>query len=217
MKTLAAQSWTSLWTWVRHLGPLGLILLGIADSAPFIDAPPGSVDISLILLCAGSRDLWALYAFLTTLGETLGGYMTYVVSEKGGQETLEKKVGKARADQVYKKFEKHGFIAIFGGAIAPPPFPFTPVPMAAGILHYPRKKFFTALVLGRSVRFFTEAFLGRTYSRQMVGFFSSHYHAALIALCAFAALSGMGALIYFKYFRKLKKSGNPELKEHVAR
>ena len=36
-----------------------------------------------------------------------GGYVTYRLAEKGGQETLEQKVGKPRAGKLYQRFEKH--------------------------------------------------------------------------------------------------------------
>jgi membrane protein YqaA with SNARE-associated domain len=188
------------------LGPIGLLLLGIADSGPFIDVPPGSVDTFLVLLCAGSHELWAFYALMATLGEVIGGYLTYCIAEKGGQETLEKKAGKARAEKIYKAFEKHGFITVFGGAIAPPPFPFSPVPMAAGIMQYPRRRFFLALAAGRGLRFFTEAFLGRTYGRQMIAFFSSHYQAAMYTLIALAVAGGICGLIYYKDTRARTKA-----------
>jgi membrane protein YqaA with SNARE-associated domain len=167
------------------------------------------VDTFLILLCAGSHELWAFYAFMATAGEVIGGYLTYQISEKGGKQTLEKKVGKARAEKVYQKFQKHGFITVFGGAIAPPPFPFTPVPMAAGIMQYPRKKFFLALAAGRSVRFFTEAFLGRLYGPQMIAFFSSHYQEAMYTLIALAVAAGIGGLIYYQHTHARKKAGEP--------
>lgn len=199
----------ALWSWIRRLGPFGLILLGIADNTPFVSVPAGGVDVSVILLCAGSHELWAYYAFMATVGEVLGGYLTYRVAEKGGQETLEKKIGKGRAEKVYKRFEKHGFLAVFSGAIAPPPFPFTSVLMAAGIMQYPRRKFFVALAAGRSLRFFAEASLGRAYGRQMIAFFSSHYRAALYTFLAMAVMAGIAALIYFKYCRPEKKREAP--------
>ena len=147
-----------------------MILLGIADNAPFISAPAGSVDVFVILLSAHRHEWWAYYAFMATVGEVLGGYLTYRLAEKGGQKTLEKKVGKPRAEKLYKHFEKRGFMTVFTGSILPPPFPFTSVLMAAGVMQYPRKKFLSALTAGRAVRFFAVAYLGRIYGRQMIGF-----------------------------------------------
>jgi len=178
-----------------------LILLGIADNAPFISAPPGSVDVFVILLSAHHYEWWAYYAFMATVGEVLGGYLTYRLAEKGGQETLEKKVGKPRAEKIYKYFEKRGFITVFTGSILPPPFPFTSVLMAAGIMQYPRKKFLSALTSGRALRFFAVAYLGRSYGRQMIAFFSRHYRPMLYVLIALAVTAGIGALVYFKWYR----------------
>ena len=83
----------SVWKWVRRLGGPGLILLGLADSAPFISAPPGSTDVFVIVLSAHHHESWAYYAFMATVGEVLGGYLAYRLAEKGGQQTLEKRWG----------------------------------------------------------------------------------------------------------------------------
>ncbi len=178
-----------------------MILLGIADNTPFISAPAGSVDVFLIMLAAHRQGWWTYYALMAVVGEVFGGYLTYRLAEKGSQQTLEKKVGKPRAEKIYKLFEKRGFITVFTGSILPPPFPFTSVLMAAGIMQYPRKKFFSALMTGRTLRFFAVAYLGRIYGRQMIGFFSRYYQPMLYVLIALAVTSGIGALIYFKWYR----------------
>jgi membrane protein YqaA with SNARE-associated domain len=191
----------SVWKWIHRLGGPGLILLGLADSTPFISAPPGSTDVLVILLSAHHHESWAYYAFMATAGEVLGGYLTYRLAEKGGQETLERKVGKPRAEIIYRQFEKRGFMTVFGGSILPPPFPFTSVLMAAGVMQYPGKKFLSALTAGRTVRFFAVAYLGRIYGRQMISFFSRHYRMALYFLIALGVAAGIGALVYFQWYR----------------
>lgn len=191
----------SVWKWIHRLGGPGLILLGIADNTPFVSAPAGSVDIFVILLSAHRHEWWAYYAFMATVGEVFGGYLTYRLAERGGQKTLEKKIGKQRADKIYKYFEKGGFLTVFVGSILPPPFPFTSVLMAAGIMQYPRKKFLSALTAGRTARFFLVAYLGRSYGRQMIEFFSRHYRGTMDALIVLAVLAGIGAFLYFKWYR----------------
>jgi len=82
----------STWKWIQRLGGPGLLLLGVGDNAPF-GVPSGSVDVCVILFSA-HHGWWAYYyALMATVGEVLGGYLTYRLSEKGGQETLEKKSG----------------------------------------------------------------------------------------------------------------------------
>ena len=178
-----------------------MILLGLADNTPFVSAPPGSVDIFVIALSAYRHEWWAYYAFMATVGEVLGGYLTYRLAQQGGQKTLEKKIGKQRAEKIYKYFEKRGLLTVFTGAILPPPFPFTSVLMAAGIMQYPRKEFLPALTLGRGLRFFLVAYLGRSYGYQMIEFFSRHYRPTMYALIALAVMAGIGALVYFKWYR----------------
>ena len=190
-----------------------MILLGLADNTPFISAPAGSVDVFVILLSAHQYEWWAYYALMATVGEVAGGYVTYRLAEKGGQETLEKKVGKPRAEKLYRRFEKHGDITVFAGSILPPPFPFTSVLMAAGAMQYPRKRFLSALTAGRALRFFSVAYLSRVYGRQMIGFFSRHYQTMLYALIALAVTAGVGALVYLKWYRSAARNkgrGSPQ-------
>jgi membrane protein DedA with SNARE-associated domain len=196
----------SVWKWIHGLGGPGLILLGVADNTPFISAPPGSVDAFVIVLSAHRPAWWLYYAFMATVGEVLGGYLSYRIAEKGGQETLEKKLGKPRAEKIYRQFEKHAFATVFVASMLPPPFPFTPVLMTAGVMHDPHREFLSALTGGRTVRFFAVAYLGRTYGRQVTSFFSRNYGSLLDALVALAIAAGIGALVYFKWYRPHHKA-----------
>ena len=188
-----------IWNWLHRLGGPGLILLGIADNS--LIPLPGSVDVFTILLSAHRRDWWPYYAFMATVGALIGGYLTYRLAEKGGEETLEKKVGKQRAEKVYKRFEKHGFSTVFIGSILPPPFPMVPFLMAAGVLQYPRRKFLSALAAGRGVRYFAVAWVGHVYGKEIIAGLSQYYRPVLYALLGLAALGGIAALIYFKWYR----------------
>lgn len=200
---------------MHRLGGPGLILLGIADNAPFVSAPPGSVDILVIMLSAHRQEWWFYYAFMATLGEVLGGYLTYRLSEKGGQQTLEKRIGKPRAEKFYNHFEEHGFLTVFIGSILPPPFPFTSVLMAAGIMQYPCKNFLSALTAGRVLRYSAVAYFGRIYGAQMIAFFSKNYRPTMYILIALAVAIGIGALIYFKWYRPKAQREERERGEQV--
>jgi membrane protein YqaA with SNARE-associated domain len=205
----------SAWKWIHGLGGPGLILLGIADNAPFFSVPAGGVDVFVILLAAHRHEWWAYYAFMATLGEVLGGYLAYRLAEKGGQKTLEKKVGKPRAEKLYNYFEKRGFMTVFAGSILPPPFPFTPVLMTAGIMQYPYKKFLPALTAGRALRFFAVAYFGRTYGHQMIAYVSQHYKFMCELLIVLAVAAGIGAFVYFKWYRPKLQREERERGEQV--
>src|SRR5690242_2174943 len=101
---LAVAAAGPFWTWLQRLGGPGLILLGLMDNSAI--PLPGSMDLLVILLSAHHRAWWLYYALMATIGAVIGGYLTYRLAEKGGEETLEKKVGKRRAEKVYRRFEK---------------------------------------------------------------------------------------------------------------
>jgi membrane protein YqaA with SNARE-associated domain len=199
---LVASKKKSALRWLIHLGGPGLILLGIADNS--LIPLPGSTDIVTILLAAHHREPWAYYAFMATVGALIGGYLTYRMARKGGKETLEKKFSDKKVKKIYAIFERWGFAAVAIPAILPPPFPITPMLLAAGAMQYPTKKFLLALAVGRGIRFSILAYLGYHYGRHIVKFFAEYYWPVLIVLIAFSAIGALYAL--FEYKRRQKNS-----------
>ena len=163
------------------------------------------MDIFVILLSAHRRAWWLYYAVMAVAGAVLGGYLTYRLAEKGGEETLEKEIGKSKIQRVYDKFKTRGFATIAVSAVLPPPFPMVPVLMAAGVLQYPRKKFVAALSLGRSVRFLIVALLGRIYGTTIVSSLRSYYKPVLYTLIALLGVGGITALLYLFWYRPKKE------------
>jgi membrane protein YqaA with SNARE-associated domain len=212
MRVLALFA-SSLISWLHRVGGPGLILLGIADNS--LVPLPGSMDVFTILLASAHRDWWPYYGFMATAGAVLGGYITYRLAEKGGEETLERKVGKPRAEKVYQRFEKKGFQTVMIGAVLPPPFPIVPFLMAAGVLQYPRNKFLGALALGRGMRYFALAYLGHIYGKAIIGFFARYEQPVLYSLIVLAVLGAMAALLYFKYYRPKRRRQEKQRGEPV--
>lgn len=207
---------TSVWTRLRHLGGIGLILLGVADSS--VVPLPGSMDVLTIYLAARHRQLWWYYAVMATVGAVIGGYITYSLARKGGKEAFERKLSSKKAAKVFERFERWGFGAVAVPALLPPPFPIVPFLLAAGALQYSRKKFVLALTLGRAVRFTIEAGLGAIYGRHIVRFFSQYYKPALFILIGFALVGGVLALIqYYRYRGKAEHDGGkPAVRRRTA-
>ena len=188
----------TVWSRLRHLGGVGLVLLGLADNS--IVPLPGSMDVLTIVLAAHHTQLWWYYAFMATVGAVIGGYITYGLARKGGKEAFERKLSKRTAENVFKRFERWGFFAVAVPALLPPPFPIVPFLLAAGAMQYSRKKFVSALTLGRGIRFTLVAGLGATYGRHIVRFFSRYYEPALIALIGLSVIAGVFSLIqYYRY------------------
>jgi membrane protein YqaA with SNARE-associated domain len=192
--------------WLIHLGGPGLILLGIADNS--LIPLPGSTDVVTILLAAHRREPWFYYTVMATLGSILGGYLTYRMARKGGKETLEKRFSQRKVKKVYAIFERWGFAAVAIPAILPPPFPITPMLLAAGAMQYPTKKFLTALAVGRGIRYAILGYLGYHYGRTIVKFFSQYYWPVMIVLivCAVAA-----SLYGFYQYKRSQTGDRPKI------
>jgi membrane protein YqaA with SNARE-associated domain len=196
------QPWlaTTVWQHLRRWGGPGLVILGIADNS--IVPLTGSMDVLCIWLAARHREPWPYYAFMATLGALIGGYVTYALAHKGGEEAMHRKLSPKRAKQISQKFERWGFFAVAVPGLLPPPFPFVPFLIAAGALQYSRKKFLGALAAGRGVRYCIEAFLGFHYGRHILRFFRQYYAPALSILIGLAALGSLLTLIQYLRYRK---------------
>ena len=178
----------SVWTWLRHLGGVGLVLLGLADNS--VVPLPGSMDVLTIYLAARHRQLWWYYAFMATVGAVIGGYITYGLARKGGKEAFERKLSSKRAAKVFERFERWGFGAVALACIVAATVSDCALSAGGGALQYSRKKFVAALALGRAVRFTIVAGLGAIYGRHIVRFFSQYYKPALFILIGLAVVGG---------------------------
>ncbi|MCU1297885.1 MAG: rane protein [Acidobacteriaceae bacterium] len=186
--------------WLLRLGGPGLILIGIADNS--VVPLTGSMDVLTIWLAASHRESWPYYALMATAGAVLGGYITYYLAQKGGKEALERKFSKRTAGKIRKRFGRWGFGAVFIPALLPPPFPLVPFLVAAGAMQYPRKKFLTALILGRALRYSIVAALGAHYGKPIVAFFSQYYKPAVLTLVGLAVIGSIVSLV--GYLRRKK-------------
>jgi membrane protein YqaA with SNARE-associated domain len=174
--------------WLRHLGGPGLILLGLLDNS--VVPVPGSMDALTVVLSANQHEWWPYYAAMATLGSLIGG-LTYRIARREGKERLKGRLSKMR--KVEGAFHRWGFGAIAIAAMLPPPAPMVPFLLAAGAAQYPRKKFLTALALGRGVRYVSLAFLSAIYGRRIIRLVFQHGRIMLIvaSVCAAAAIATM--------------------------
>lgn len=193
--------------WLRQLGGPGLILLGIADNS--VVPLTGSMDVLTIYLAASHRAYWFYYAGMAVVGAVLGGYITYRLAREGGRETLQRKLGRRRAQVVYRKFERWGFWSVALPAILPPPFPIVPFLLAAGALRYSRRRFLGALLLGRGFRFTIVAGLGAIYGKHIVSFFARYYQPALLVLIGLAFAGSAIALWQYLHYARKRLSRTP--------
>jgi len=195
-----------VWARVRQLGPIGEVLLGIADAS--VIPTPGSLDILIVLLVGGSPPYWWLYVLAATLGSTIGGYLTFRIGEKGGREELEKRIPAKKLRQVYRWSEEYGVGAVAVPALLPPPFPLSPFLLAAGVLKVPKAKFISAYAVGRLVRYSVVAWLGRMYGQALIEWMQKYSKPIIWVLIGLAIAAGIGLGIWI-WWRK--KQGLPAL------
>jgi len=150
----AATSWTK---WIRRLGGVGLLILGVLDGS--IIPTFGSLDLFTGILSVRQRPLWLYYAIMSTIGAVIGAFTTYRLGKKAGTGWLEKKFGERRSQRVRGLIERWGFGAVLLPTLAPPPFPASAFFFAAGSLNYPAPKYISAVALGRAIRYGTIAYV----------------------------------------------------------
>ena len=189
------------WRTLRRLGGIGLILMGIVDSS--VIPTPGGLDALTIVLAAKEKELWLYYAAMATVGSVLGGYLTYRLGRKGGEEALERRLSRKRLDSVRRAFERWGFGTIFVPALLPPPVPMSPFLLGAGAMNYPLKKYLVALTAGRAIRFTIVAYLASLFGAKLLRVIAEHYYEALVALIALTVIAcAVGAFYFFRRRRK---------------
>jgi membrane protein YqaA with SNARE-associated domain len=166
---LLAESWArSMIAFVRSLGSIGLLIMGVLDSS-FLFLPFGN-DLLLILMVSSARDSykWILYVVMSTLGSVIGVLLIDLVSRKMGEESLERFVKPDKLKRLKAKIEEKGGWAVFIATLIPPPFPFTAVVITASVLQCSRAKVLVAVLFGRLLRFTIEAMLALYFGRHLL-------------------------------------------------
>lgn len=187
---LLFASWAfSIFRFFRRLGPWGLLILSALDSS-FLVLPFGN-DLLLIAFVSAdtARFNSLLYVLMSALGSVLGVLLVDIPMRKAGEEGLRRFVRPKSIGRLKAKMENGGW-AIIIATLVPPPFPFTPVMMAASALQYPRRKLLSAVFVGRLVRFGLEAILAIYFGRKILAFINSRVLEYFVYLLIIIALAG---------------------------
>lgn len=185
---LFQQRRSSLFLLVRHLGGIGLVPLAILDSS--IIPTFGSLDLLTAWLAARNPELWIYYAAMSTIGALIGAYVTYRMGHKMGRRWIANRIGEQRSQQLYNAIERWGFGAILVPTLAPPPFPTSWFFLVAGTLGYTAKRFFSAVLLGRTARYMLITSVAAHYGRRFLRYLRQpeQYLAASLVITAILIL-----------------------------
>jgi membrane protein YqaA with SNARE-associated domain len=143
-------------------GGVGLFALSFLDSSfvPF----PGINDLALIVLASQHPARAPFYALMSTVGSLLGCYVLYGIASGGGR--LAGGKSSSTKGSARRWLERNDFVAMLVMCLLPPPAPLKIFVITAGALRMNALNFGVALLLGRSLRFAAEAWLGARYGAQ---------------------------------------------------
>jgi membrane protein YqaA with SNARE-associated domain len=157
---------SNLFSFASRFSGLGLFVLTLLD-ASFLFIPFGP-DLLLIALVARAHELAPFFVLIAAAGSVAGCAVIDAVSRKEGEKGLERLLSPCRIRSVAKRVRKSAPWALSIASVMPPPFPFTPIIIAASALQYPRKKLLTVVSIARLARYLIEALLGIYFGRQLM-------------------------------------------------
>ena len=156
-----------MFRWLTHLGALGIFGVAVVDASIIPLAIPGSTDLLLIWLIAhGANPL--LYVACAIAGSLVGGYTTWRLGKKGGEEALKRYVSPRLQKRVQGWSQDHPILSVMLPSVLPPPIPLWPFLLAAGALGATWQRFLAAFGAGRAARYSLVGWLAVRYGRHMM-------------------------------------------------
>ncbi|MFZ1939998.1 MAG: VTT domain-containing protein [Terracidiphilus sp.] len=191
--------------WLTHLGVLGLFSVAVIDSSPIPLPLPGSTDLLLLWLVAYGGDPWLLAAFAIA-GSLVGGYATWNLGRRGGEEALRRYVPARLLSRVTGWVERHRILAVFLPAVLPPPIPLLPFALASGALGVTRGRFMVIYGAARTLRYSLIAWLGVVYGRHAIRMWSGTLQRwSTPLMCVFVGLLIAGTCYGIRKISGLRK------------
>jgi membrane protein YqaA with SNARE-associated domain len=144
---------------LKPLGIWGIGGLALVDSS----SVPMPIDALLIDYVAHDHGRFVLYCFMAAVGSGIGSLVWYYIGRAGGELILLKRINRKRYEQIRDRFEKQEFFAIMVPAMMPPPTPVKLFEIAAGVFEMKPLWFFSAICVGKFIRFMIWAIITITY------------------------------------------------------
>jgi membrane protein YqaA with SNARE-associated domain len=162
-------------------GPLGILALAILDS---IIPVAGAFDILIAVFAAQRPAIGWWCAACAVVGSTAGTYILFHTARRGGRRFLNESTASERSRKFRRWFERYGLITVFIPALLPIPMPLKVFVISAGALGTGTRSFLLVLVLARTLRYFSIAWLGVNLGKGAGPFLLSHAAYFLVAAAA---------------------------------
>ena len=178
-------------------GAPGILVVAFLDSS--ILSLPEIADLLVIYMVTTHPARFALYVTSATIGSLLGCLALYYIGKKGGEALMRGRMSSHRYDRTLDAFRRHGVIAVLVPSILPPPAPFKPFVLLAGIAEISTARFTTAILIGRGARYIAEGLLALWYGERAMAYIRDHgVEAAIVSI----AILGIGFVVYLYWPRR---------------
>ena len=199
--------------WLLRLGAPGVFCVSVIDSSPVPMPIPGSTDLLLLWLAARNGRPWLL-VLCAVAGSLLGGWISWRVGKKGGEELLKRRVPARLLDPIHRWARSNPFLSVFLPALLPPPVPLSPFVLSAGALGIPLPRYLISFGAARSIRYSLIAWLGVSYGRHVIRLWSDTLDRwSTPLLVVFFTLVAAGIL--FAVIKARRRKSHPEPKRSV--
>ena len=141
----------SLYSFALSLGGAGLFAVAALDSS-FVSLPQIN-DLLVVLMVIEHKAWMPYYAAMATLGSVAGCSIIYVLSRKGGEALLRRRVSSRRVDHALELYRRYGVLALMVPALLPPPAPFKLFVLGAGFAGVRPLKFVLGVAIARGLRY----------------------------------------------------------------
>ena len=186
---------TALWGFMMLLGPWGILLAGVVDSA---GVPlPCAVDALLVTYAYKNPGQAWLFVVFSVVGSMIGCMVLYGIGYAGGEIVLERRMSPAKFQKISRDFDRNAFLTIAVPSLLPPPFPFKAFVLAAGAFEIKWTHFLFAVFLGRTVRYSLLAILAVTIGPDVLVLFTGviRQH-PILSVLTLVVLIAIGWLIH---------------------
>ena len=197
---------SNLFSFVSRYGRLGLFALTLLD-ASFLFIPFGP-DLLLVAMVAREHNMAPFYALLAAAGSVVGCAIIDPLSRKEGEKGLERLLSGRRVQFITKRVRKSAPWALSVASLMPPPFPFTPIIIAASALQYPRRKLLTVVGIARLARYMAEALLALYFGHRLVEI-SQSKGLELAVICIIVVSLVGSAITAYKWVENRKRHEKP--------
>jgi membrane protein YqaA with SNARE-associated domain len=196
---------------LAHLGAPGVFAVSFVDATIIPLAIPGSTDLLLLWLVSRGGNPWLLVS-CAVAGSLLGGWTTWRIGKKGGEEAIRRYVPPRLQSRVHTWSQHHPLLVVFLPAILPPPIPLWPFLLAAGAFGATSRRFLVTFGAARTLRYSLVGWLAIRYGRRITKAWSAtleHWSAPI--LWTFILLTVAGIAFGIWKFRRAspRERGSP--------